>query len=54
MKDGCTNEVVSVNDTSVEVAVVSTTVDGWGELCGIVLPMDTLLVVPIDAVLDKV
>ena len=29
------------------------TVDGWGELCRIALLMDTLLVVGIDAELDK-
>ena len=49
MKDGCENERVSVK---AEVAAVSTTVDGWGELCRIVPLMNTLLVVPIDTKLD--
>ena len=53
MKDGCENEGVSVNETSAEVAVVSTTEDGWGEVCRTVLLMDTLLVVLIDTELDK-
>ena len=53
VKDGCENGRVSVNETSGEVAAVSTTVDGWGELCRIVPLMDTLLVAPIDTELDR-